>query len=156
MKFLRDWGPALLWAAAIFLFSTQAFSGENTSRIIIPLLSWLFPSASPETLALAHFYIRKAGHVFEYFVLSLLLLRGVRGGRPGWRPWWALEALGMAVCYAGLDEAHQAFVPSRHASLYDVLLDSSGATAAQLVAAMAARVRSRHLRVDTGGGTRVA
>jgi VanZ family protein len=138
MKFLRDWGPALAWATLISYFSTGVFSWQNTSHVIIPILAWLFPHAKPETLLAAHFYIRKSGHFWEYFLLSLLVLRGVRAGRPGWRWTWALMALAAAACYAGLDELHQAFVPTRTASVYDVLLDSTGAAVAQVITALCA------------------
>lgn len=135
MKFLRNWGPALAWAALISYFSTDLFSWEHTSRIIIPLLAWLFPSATPETLIAAHFYIRKSAHFWEFFALSLLVLRGIRAGSRGWRWSWALMALAAAAAYAGLDELHQAFVPSRTGSIFDVMLDSSGAAVAQAIAA---------------------
>jgi VanZ family protein len=136
MKFLRHWGPALVWAAAISFFSTDFFSEQRTLRIIIPILTWLFPQARPETLDAAHFFIRKSAHLCEYFLLSLLVLRGIRAGRREWRWPWALAALAVAACYAGLDELHQAFVPGRSASLYDVMLDSAGAALAQIIAAM--------------------
>jgi VanZ family protein len=139
MKFLRDWGPALAWAALMFYFSTDALSSEHTAGVILPLLAWLFPHAKPETLDAAHFFIRKSAHFWEYFLLSLLVLRGIRAGRPGWRWTWALMALAVAAGYAALDELHQAFVPSRGPSMYDVLLDSAGAGVAQVVAALWAR-----------------
>jgi VanZ family protein len=57
----------------------------------------------------------------------LLLYRGVRGARRGWRWSWGLTALFIAASYSILDEIHQAFVASRTASPYDSLLDSVGA-----------------------------
>ena len=143
MSWLRHWWPALAWAAMISFFSTGLFSGENTSRLILPILAWLLPRASVETLALAHFLIRKSGHFGEYFLFSLLMLRGIRAGRREWRWTWAAAALAAAACYAGLDEFHQAFVPSRTASASDVLLDSLGAAVAQLFAALRARLASK-------------
>ena len=40
---LRAWWPALLWAAMIFVASTDFFSSEHTSRIIEPILRWFLP-----------------------------------------------------------------------------------------------------------------
>ncbi len=139
MKFLRDWGPVIAWAGVIFLFSTDTFSGAHTSRFIIPLLAWLFPHASFETLQQMHFYVRKAGHLSEYFIFSLLLLRGIRRGRTGWRITWALATVAIAASYAALDEVHQAFIPSRGPSVFDVMLDTCGAAAAQAAAWLWAR-----------------
>ena len=44
---------------------------------ILPLL---FPSISDEAFLLIHMVLRKAAHVTEYFVLSLLLFRAIRAG----------------------------------------------------------------------------
>ncbi|MBI1749553.1 MAG: VanZ family protein [Acidobacteria bacterium] len=134
MRWLRQWWPAMAWAAAIFFFSTGAFGGESTSRFIIPFLRWLLPDAPPETLFQLHFLIRKAGHFVEYFFLSLLVLRGLRGGAGGWRLRWGLAALLISTGYAATDEFHQYFVPSRGAAAQDVLLDAAGAAVAQAVA----------------------
>lgn len=134
MKALRHWWPATVWAAAIFLFSTGYFGGENTSRFIIPFLRWLLPDASLEMLHRLHYLIRKSAHFVEYFLLSLLVLRGVRGGATGWRWSWAVGALLIAAGYAALDEFHQSFVPGRGAAARDMLLDSAGAIVAQACA----------------------
>lgn len=143
MKLLRYWWPTALWAAAIFFFSTDYFSSEHTSRFIFPILAWLFPRADFEFLLLAHFYIRKSAHVMEYLILSLLLLHGIRQGRSGWRMGWAVAAVGVAAGWAALDELHQAFVPSRGPSMYDVLLDTAGAAVAQILGALWAWRESR-------------
>jgi len=147
MNWLRWWWPVLVWAAMIFGFSTDTFSGEHTSLVILPLLRWLFPGAQPETLEAMHFFIRKCAHVAEYLLLGLLLVRGIRGARRGWRIEWALAAVAAAAGWAALDELHQAFVPSRGPSMIDVLIDTCGAIAGQIVFAVAAILRSRH-----GGG----
>jgi VanZ family protein len=62
----------------------------------------------------------------------VLLFRGARGSRTGWRWTWALAALAIAAGYSALDEVHQAFVASRTASPRDSLLDSVGAFVASL------------------------
>jgi VanZ family protein len=130
------WWPALAWAVVISLFSTGAFTAENTGRIIIPLLHWLFPSIPPQTLSLIHHIIRKCAHFTEYFILSLLILRGIRAGRHGTKLAWAVLAIAIVAGYASLDEFHQRFVPGRTPAVSDVLLDTTGGAAAQAVAAL--------------------
>ena len=132
-QFVRSWWPALLWAGIIFSFSTDAFSAEHTDSVLYPIFHWFMPTLTLHQFAPIHFLIRKAAHFTEYFVFCILLFRGVRGARQGWRWTWALAALAIAAGYAGLDEVHQAFVVSRTASPLDSLLDSTGAFAASFV-----------------------
>jgi len=130
---LRDWLPAIIWAGVISTLSTDTFSAEHTGAFLIPLLRWLFPHASDPTILLMHTLIRKCAHFVEYFVFSVLLTRGLQGGERGWKLRWAIWALAIAAGYAALDEFHQSFVASRTASPWDALLDTTGATVAQIV-----------------------
>jgi VanZ family protein len=134
----------LVWAVAISGFSTGAFTSEHTSLVIIPVLRWLLPHASPQTLEYIHHIIRKCAHFTEYFILSLLILRGIRAGRPGTRLASALAAVAIVAGYASLDELHQSFVPGRTAAVTDVLIDTSGGIAGQLAAALMMRSQARH------------
>ncbi|HEY6395361.1 MAG TPA: VanZ family protein [Candidatus Binataceae bacterium] len=117
---LNQWWPVIVWGLIIFALSTQAFSAANTSRIIDPILRFLFPSISNASIHVAHALIRKSAHFTEFGILFWLLVRGPMAGRP-------YLALGLCVLYAFLDEGHQVFVPGRTASLFDVALDSTGA-----------------------------
>ena len=143
-KFTRllYWLPAILVAILISLFSTHYFSGEETARVIIPLLHWLFPGASPRMLRLLHVGIRKMAHVTEFGLFSITIFHGIRGGRVGWRFSWALATLAIAVTYAGLDEWHQSFVPLREARLRDVAIDALGAASAQTLVWLYAKWKS--------------
>ncbi len=132
MRWLRRYWPVLAWAVAIWTFSTEAFSFSHTSRFILPVLHWLFPQASAETLDWMHFVIRKSAHLVEYFILSLLVLHSIRGERKGWQWQWGLIAIAVAAGYAVIDELHQAFEPTRGPSLWDVGLDTFGAALAQM------------------------
>src|SRR5712692_1674251 len=131
---LWRWGPAVAWAGLIWTLSTGSFSATATGHIILPVLHWLFPWASAETLQSLHGATRKCAHLAEYFVFGLLLLRSIRSGQRGWQLHWALTALAIAAAYAAFDELHQAFVPERTASVVDSLIDTTGAAAAQLLA----------------------
>ena len=141
-RLLRDWWPALLWACMIFSFSTDSFSSAHTESILYPIFHWLIPSLTPEQFEPLHHLIRKSAHFTEYFVFCVLIFRGVRSGRAGWRWTWALTALSTAAVYACLDEFHQVFVPSRTASPWDSLLDTIGAAAASAVIWMWIRART--------------
>jgi VanZ family protein len=127
---LSAWWPALLWAGVIFSMSTDTFSAEHTGSVLEPVLRWMIRSLTEDQFLTIHYFIRKSAHFTEYFVFCLLLYRGVRGERRGWRWTWGLAALFCAAGYSVLDEIHQAFVASRTASAYDSLLDSIGAFAA--------------------------
>jgi VanZ family protein len=146
VRFLRYWGPAILWALVISTASTGSFTTDRTAGHIIPFLHWLLPHASYDTLEHIHHGIRKFGHVFEYFVFGLLVLRGFRAGRPGWRNTWWISALLVVACYAALDEIHQAFVPGRGASAWDSLLDTSAGAVALLVMWALAQRREKRMR----------
>jgi len=130
---VKNWLPAIAWAGVISSLSTDIFSSEHTSRFIIPLLRWLFPHWSNDTLELMHGIIRKSAHVTEYFIFSIFLLRAIRGKNREWTLRWAVWAVVIAAGYAALDEFHQSFVPSRTASPWDALIDTVGASAAQAV-----------------------
>ncbi|MBU6401083.1 MAG: VanZ family protein [Verrucomicrobia bacterium] len=125
------WLPVFAWMLLIFIGSTNVLSSEHTSRFIGPLLRWLIPGISEASLERVHLVIRKCGHLSEYAVLGWLLWRARR--QPGLhpqRPWrWAeaVFALGVAAAYAGTDEFHQSFYPSRYPSFHDVCIDTVGA-----------------------------
>jgi VanZ family protein len=141
MKWLKHWWPAFVWAVVISGFSTGAFTSDNTSRFIVPILRFFLPHASAETLELLHFLVRKCAHFTEYFILSLLILRGIRAGAKGMHLRWALLTILLVAGYASLDEFHQSFVPGRTAAVGDVLIDTSGGAVALIVASLFARFR---------------
>jgi hypothetical protein len=103
LRRLTYWLPAILVGLLISLFSTYYFSGEETARVFIPLLHWLFPAASPHMLRVMHMGIRKLAHVTEFGIFSISVFHGIREGRSGWRFRWALATLVIAVTYAGMD-----------------------------------------------------
>ncbi|HEX7407096.1 MAG TPA: VanZ family protein [Candidatus Binatia bacterium] len=132
LRLIPYWGLVLVWMVLISLLSTEPFSAENTSRYIDPLLRYLFPHITAAEFVFWHTVIRKSAHFAEFFILGNLAYWALRRGRsPGWRVSWMLQALGLAVLYSLADEAHQAFVPNRTASLFDSGIDSLGAAVSQ-------------------------
>lgn len=132
----------VIWAGVIFAFSTDTFSGEHTQTVVINILQALLPHAPEHTLLTLHDFIRKCAHFGNYFVFGLLLFRAIRVPEKGWALRWAFLAVLIAALYASSDEIHQIFVPSRGASIWDALLDTSAATVAQWAAWMATRRES--------------
>lgn len=139
-KTISRYLPLVLWMAFISFASTGNLSAGNTSRIIGPVVLWLFPGTSPETLLVIHGITRKIAHFVEYAVLGLLAARAFRGSpRPGLRERWFVVSLGLVVIYALVDEYHQSFVPSRTGTIYDSLIDIAGGLTALLIVRRAKR-----------------
>lgn len=124
------WAPVLIWMLVIFSASSDRMSFRHSSRIIAPILHLLFPQIADSTVHAVVFAVRKAAHITEYAILGLLVWRAMlkpNAANPhGWLWSQAGFALLFVVLYATSDEIHQAFVPSRQASVWDVLLDTLG------------------------------
>jgi VanZ family protein len=136
-NFLKAWIAAILWLIVIAIESTALLSATNTSRILYPLLHYLF-GLDWEHFHEWHVLIRKSGHVVGYAILSILAFRAWREtfparGNPLWSLRWAGIAFLMTVFVASLDEWHQSFIPSRTGRWQDVVLDTSAGIAAQVL-----------------------
>jgi VanZ family protein len=119
-----------LWAAVIFFFSTDLFSGSNTGEIFGVVMRFIFPDITSEALSRTHFFLRKLGHFSAYFIFAVLLMRALRQENQGRIETRHLAiSFAVATIYAISDEFHQSFVPSRGADVVDVLIDMSGAIA---------------------------
>jgi VanZ family protein len=94
---LTVWLPVFVWAGVIFTLSSIPHLGTD-------LGTW-------DTI------LRKGAHTTEYAILGVLLLRALGG---------AAAAFAAGVAYAITDEIHQLFVPGRHGSPLDVLIDAVG------------------------------
>jgi len=119
----------------IAIESTDYLSSEHTSRILYPILHFLF-NMDLEHFKVWHHYIRKTGHFVGYFILSVLLFRAWKATLrlPSlWAMRWATIAFFMSALVASLDEWHQTFIPSRTGAFRDVLLDSTAALTAQFL-----------------------
>jgi VanZ family protein len=134
---LKAWIAAVLWLIVIAIESTSYLSANNTSRFLYPVLHFLFGINYAQFQPWHHF-LRKAGHVFGYGLLSILLFRAFREslrvvGDSKWHLGWSSAAVFGTAVVASLDEWHQSFLPSRTGRWQDVVLDTSAAVAAQLL-----------------------
>ena len=128
--------PAILMMIIIYSFSAQ--EGEDSGRLSYQISYEIVETKNDilqegkgyETLAYEassiHYYVRKAAHMTEYFLLAVaisfpLYVYRVRG-------FWLVLLAGMVcVGFAGLDEYHQSMVAGRGPSIRDVGFDSIGA-----------------------------
>ncbi len=107
--FFLLWAPVLGWAALIFYLSS------------IPSLN--------SGLGIWDTFLRKGAHIFEFAVLTGLLLRALRRTCATIaQKNLLLTAGGLSLIYAISDEYHQSFVPGRGPSIIDVLIDAIGIT----------------------------
>jgi VanZ family protein len=128
------WLPVLIGIVVIAIESTETFGSNHTSGPLRRLWEALFGAVTEPRWDVIHHIIRKCGHFFAYGFIGLAWLRA----------WWmtlpkshfftdaALALFGTALI-ASCDEFHQSFLPNRTASVYDVLLDCSGALVLELL-----------------------
>jgi hypothetical protein len=126
---LWQWLPVVVWAGVIFAFSTR------------PNLR--FVQADD-----VDFVVRKAGHMFAFGVLAVLLWRALASAALGRALLWSWV---LATAYAATDEFHQSFTQGRHASVVDVGIDSAGAFIALCLLAAWLAIRRTRDSSDAGG-----
>ena len=147
----------LAWMGVIFLFSTRAGSVDQTYYLAKKALSLFDPAealnASPAALAKVNFLVRKMAHVTEYFLLTLLCVRALRG-RSKKTFFLLLVSAIIALLYAVSDEFHQSFVGGRTASLHDVGIDGYGVFLALLLTVWLRAVHSLDRRITGKTPTR--
>ena len=134
---LKAWIAAILWLIVICIESSALLSAHNTSRILYPVLHFLF-GMTHARFEHWHIYMRKGGHIFGYGLLSILLFRAwretlplARNGKWAFR-WAAIAVVGTALV-ASLDEWHQSYIPARTGTPWDVLLDTCAGIGAQIL-----------------------
>jgi VanZ family protein len=129
---LRYYLPAILWTVIVLGSSTDAFSSAHTFRWLLVAMSRLFGRQPPELrVHLINFFWRKSTHVVAYGLMGALWFRAMRSDSAiRWTARWSWQAIAITTLFASADEIHQIFVPSRTASVFDVLLDTGGAALA--------------------------
>lgn len=122
------WLLTATWAVMIFNLSSASYSSASSGRFVSILLDWLSISVLSQNLGLINTILRKSAHLTEYAVLAVILYYSLKpAGDPPWSRKAAAWALLASGSYSLTDEFHQLFVPGRHASLYDCLVDTTGA-----------------------------
>jgi len=134
MRALKYWLPVAMVIGIMYYFSTDDFSADNSRSMIERIYLWFSPRANNHALANLNYLVRKSAHFSEYALLGVLLYRAYRmDNNARWRFKWALFAFGSAVVWALVDEFHQTFTRTRSGSIWDALLDSTGALFALVI-----------------------
>ncbi len=91
-------------------------------------------------------------HGLEYAVLGLFLIRALNGGMARKLRWRVvLGTLGLSLAWAVGDELHQMVVPTRIASVGDVIADMTGSALACVTFAVVVHWRARLMGVRQEG-----
>lgn len=120
-KWLTAFAPLIVWIAVIIGLGSGLGAINETSRVIRPLLEFLFPTTSPETLSIYHGYIRKFAHLIEYAILAVLARRAHAGFR-----FRDLAAIVTVFIVASVDEFNQSLNSTRTGTPVDVVIDMAG------------------------------
>lgn len=114
----------LVWMGVIFYFSSWQGNGDTYIHSV-----W--------------FYVeRKGAHVFEFFVLNLLLINLLLRKYATKKGVAVVSSLG-ALLYALLDETHQLFVFGREGKITDVGFDSIGIILAAMIFWLFIKIRKK-------------
>jgi VanZ family protein len=127
-RLVKYWLPVLVMIAAMYYFSTDVLSGENTRGVLDTLLAWAGLDVSRRTIERLNYITRKAAHFVEYAMLAGLLFRAFRADATArWKTSWALYSMLICAVWALIDEYRQSLSDHRSGSLNDSLLDCAGA-----------------------------
>lgn len=99
-----NWFFVFLWAGLIFFLSSMPNLESGLDQ---------------------DFLLRKFAHIFEYFVLTLLIFQTVFKSKQNKKTALFLAAVS-SLLYAISDEYHQTFVFGRSGNVTDVIIDSFG------------------------------
>src|SRR5262249_33244301 len=143
LRFFEYQLPVLVCLMTMFFLSTDLFSANETSKIIVPALTFFFPSLNYDQIEFWHIVVRKCGHVSEYFFLTILVFRSFYNEIYD-LSLTKLRTITFVLMAALLDEWHQSFTAWRGASIVDVGYDClGGVLALSLITAYEAwRLRS--------------
>ena len=129
MKRIILFALVISWMILIFWFSSAGHEvSSGQSERVVRSMQYITNISFSETV------VRKAAHVFLYFVLGILLTLLVHTYHIRWRS-VVLWAVGVACAYAATDETHQLLVGGRSGQVSDVLLDTVAACVGVVVIA---------------------
>ena len=155
----------LLIFQMFFIFAMSSFGPDSSnaqSNFFVDLISGLMPIKSGPMesnfdLKTLIFFVRKTAHFTEYAILGLLFYLNLKhhsnqkqslkhhSNQKQSPKLFALAVLFSAL-YACTDEFHQLFVPGRTGQIFDVFVDTLGATFGCLIVLVVQKIRGRRAK----------
>ena len=134
----------------IFTESTDMASAKNTGGLLYNVISFVAPHVDHSFVDILNEVLRKTGHFLGYGILSVFVFLALKNTnrdrlrnlvrrpwgiylRDLWRLEWSFIGVMAALGMATYDEIHQTFIPSRTGRWQDVVIDTSGAIAMQVL-----------------------
>jgi VanZ family protein len=125
IKVWLSWILVIIWILLIYYMSSQV--ARTSSGLSSLFVEPIRPYAPGFTEVIITTLVRKSAHIFQYFVLGILVFNVLCEYKLS-----SKKLVGYSILFAGLyaitDEIHQAFVPGRSAELRDVFIDTIGAS----------------------------
>ncbi len=129
----------ILWMSVIFIFSSQ--NGADSSKLsqgltykVVELIKGKdYPNEKKEEVVeKLGLIVRKGAHFFVYFILAILVyillnefkLSSIK---------LIIYTILICMLYAITDELHQGFISGRAARVFDVFIDTCGATLSTII-----------------------
>ena len=120
--------PAIIWMIVIFYFSHQSASQSSdlSGGVVAMLIDFIESNLSININEdLFHMIVRKGAHFTEYFILAVFVMFGLTKNNVS-KPFF--KSVLICAFYAMTDEFHQLFVDGRSGRVFDVFVDTLGAS----------------------------
>lgn len=143
-KIITVIAAVLLVLTYVMIFSFSADDADASSAVSLKVTEFLktfwahffaggaHPAADPAAADNAESIVRKLAHFSEYMLLGFLsfgiAVMWIESVKKGFG-----IVIVQVIISAGLDEIHQYFVPGRHTSIIDVMIDTAGGIAGILI-----------------------
>lgn len=128
------------WCLMIYAWSHQmGKESQAVSEVVADLIY--------EDHQFIGFWVRKAAHLFEFFMLALWVMLFLHTFAIKYH-YQVIIAFTFCVLYAISDEIHQTFIPGRYGSFMDCLIDSLGSVGGIIVFSFFNYYKQKRLNVD--------
>lgn len=148
------WALALLMMFMILSFSSDTRTESKGKSMMIvekikPMANYIAEELDVKPISTSRLdhYVRKAAHMFNYFVLTIVCFLAFRAVIP---KFWVSIFLTwlLATCFSMIDEYYQTFIPGRGGQVRDVFIDSIGIIIALVIIIIIRSKRNKYSSIQ--------